>query len=482
MNILDRVIAWVSPTAGERRARARYALRHYEGATSGRRLSGRNKATGDANAALQAYAGPLRYAARDLVRNNAWASRGLTGIVTNTVGSGIMAAPRTPNKARTKRVRDAFNAWALQRIDLQNRLDFYGVQQLVLRTVAESGEAFVVKSASAQVTGAPLAVKVLEPEWLDTSRIGDGLVDGIEYAADGRPLVYWFFDSAPISQLMPAAMTAKSSPVPASDVIHVYRVDRPGQRRGVTWFAPVIVDMHDLDGFEDAVLLRAKMAACHVGTLVQPDGFSGSAAGIQASIGERLEPGAIDIAPPGYDMRYNSPPDSGDYVPFTKQRLRRLAAGLGLSYEALTGDLSETNFASGRMGWLEMHRSIEAVRWHMLIPQLCDGIAKWWAELSGLAGVDATGVTWNWTPPRREIVDPSREIPAMVDAVRGGIKSLQEVHREIGHVSEDVLAEISETAAELDRLQIKITSDARNPLTGSAIQQTAPQQAQQVSA
>jgi capsid protein len=142
--------------------------------------------------------------------------------------------------------------------------------------------------------------------------------------------------------------------------------------------------------------------------------------------------------------------------------LRRIAAGLGLSYEALTGDLSETNFSSGRMGWLEMQRTIEHSRWHVHIPQFCDGIAAWWAERAVQAGIDARETTWRWTPPRREVVDPSREYPAMRDAMRAGIFALPEVHRSLGYETADVLAEIDATNKELDRLGIKIDSDARN--------------------
>ena len=72
------------------------------------------------------------------------------------------------------------------------------------------------------------------------------------------------------------------------------------------------------------------------------------------------------------------------------------------------------------MGWLEMQRAIEHSRWHVHIPQFCDGIAAWWAERAVQAGIDARETTWRWTPPRREVVDPSREYPAMRDAMRAG--------------------------------------------------------------
>jgi len=450
MNALDRLIAWVSPRSGAERARNRLAIKSYEAATTGRRLSGRGRESGSANDVIGNSAPAIAYAARNLVRNNAWAARGLSAVVTNTIGSGIVASVVNPNKARATRVKREFDRWAASRIDDINRLDFYGAQALVHRTMVESGECFVRRVTRADLV-VPLGIVVLEPDWLDTTK---GTL-GIEYSTEGKPTGYWMYASAPSS--VSDYGLRNSILIPASDVIHVYRVDRPGQRRGVSWFAPITIDLHDFDGYEDAVLLRAKMAACKVDYVIAPESITQS-----WSVTDRQEPGATEIVPYGTEVKSTPAPDSGDYVPFAKQRLRRIAAGLGLSYEALTGDLSETNFSSGRMGWLEMQRTIEHSRWHVHIPQFCDGIAAWWAERAVQAGIDARETTWRWTPPRREVVDPSREYPAMRDAMRAGIFALPEVHRSLGYETADVLAEIDATNKELDRLGIKIDSDARN--------------------
>lgn len=41
----------------------------------------------------------------------------------------------------------------------------------------------------------------------------------------------------------------------------------------------------------------------------------------------------------------------------------------------LSGDLSQINYLSGRMGWIEFQRSIDAWRWRMFIPQFCARVA-----------------------------------------------------------------------------------------------------------
>lgn len=450
MNALDRLIAWVSPQAAASRARSRVVLRNYDAATTGRRLAAVRKTSGTANDVIGGSYASIAYAARDLVRNNAWAMRGVSAVVTNTVGSGIAGVPVSRSKERAKRIKAEWEKWASSTIDPVNRLDFYGVQAMVLRTVVESG-ACLIRRVTRDDLAAPVGVIVLEPDWLDATK-GD---EGIQYDAASVPSGYHIFDSHPNE--LSRTVLRKSSLVPADQVIHVYRADRPGQRRGVSWMAPIIVDLHDFDGYEDAVLLRARMAACKVDYVIAPESIAQN-----WEVSDRQEPGGVEIVPFGTEVRSTAAPDSGDYVPFAKQRLRRIAAGFGLSYEALTGDLSETNFSSGRMGWLEMQRTIDHHRWHMLIPQACEGMAAWWMAAAERVGVDTRDVQWRWTPPRREVVDPSREYPALRDAMRASLLSLPEVHRSFGYDTGEVLEEIAATNAELDRLGIKSDSDARN--------------------
>ena len=63
-----------------------------------------------------------------------------------------------------------------------------------------------------------------------------------------------------------------SKPIPAESVLHVYKKDRPGQVRGVTWLAPVILKLRDLDEYEDAELVRKKIEACFAAFVISPDG------------------------------------------------------------------------------------------------------------------------------------------------------------------------------------------------------------------
>ncbi len=51
----------------------------------------------------------------------------------------------------------------------------------------------------------------------------------------------------------------------ADEVLHLYIQERPGQTRGVTWFASALQRLHMLDGYENAELVRARASSALMG-------------------------------------------------------------------------------------------------------------------------------------------------------------------------------------------------------------------------
>jgi lambda family phage portal protein len=154
-------------------------------------------------------------------------------------------------------------------VRLRRALNFYGLQRLAMETIAEAGEVLIVKQPASTSDGLaiPMRLQVLEPDYLDTNRnglaaiSGGPIIDGVEFDKQGRRVAYWLFTSHPGGQRL---MTTRfeSVRVPAERVLHIYRVDRPGQVRGVPWLASAITRLKDLDDFEDAELMQQKVAAC----------------------------------------------------------------------------------------------------------------------------------------------------------------------------------------------------------------------------
>jgi lambda family phage portal protein len=469
MNPLDQLIASVNPQAAVRRQRARLqldALRRYDGASRGRRTDGWRTQGTSADAALSLDAKLLRDRSRDLVRNNAYAAKAVAVIVSNTIGTGIIGQARAVrSRRRSQQLTDLLVNWANdpQQCDWHGRMDFAGLQALAMRTIVESGEVLIRKRTATNGQRVPLQLQFMEPDMLDDSHDGAGedgsfTREGIKHDANGRRLGYWLYDEHPGENHV-AVRSFGSTFVPADQIIHVFRQDRPHQTRGVPWASPVIIRLRDFDDYSDAQLLKQKISACFAGFLVDTEAPD---AGMGTELIDKLEPGALEILPPGKDIRFASPPSVGEFDKITRLYLLQIAAGFGVTYEALTGDLHNTSFSSGRMGWLEFHRNIESWRWQMLVPQMLNPIWNWFVQAGSVNGVRLDGTMAHWTPPRRELIDPSKEVEAQKKAVRAGFMSLSEAIREFGYDPEEVFAEMADDNKAMDRLGLILDTDPRN--------------------
>jgi ankyrin repeat protein len=80
----------------------------------------------------------LRNRARDLVRNNPYASKALSELVGNQIGTGIMPRANTGDEKLNSLIDEKFAAWA-QNCDADGQLDFFGIQWQVARAVLQAG-------------------------------------------------------------------------------------------------------------------------------------------------------------------------------------------------------------------------------------------------------------------------------------------------------------------------------------------------------
>ena len=197
MNWLDRAIGAVAPGAGLRRARQRQMMavlaRAYEGAKLGRRTEGWVAAGTGANAEIAPAIARLRDRSRDLVRNNPYAAKAVSALVSNMVGTGLLPRARaaTPElAAQADRLWSEFAAAA----DADGLTDFSGLQALIVRSLVESGEVLVRLRERRVEDGlpVPLQLQVLEADHLDsakTEELRDGgfVLQGIEFDAPRPP-------------------------------------------------------------------------------------------------------------------------------------------------------------------------------------------------------------------------------------------------------------------------------------------------------
>jgi lambda family phage portal protein len=285
---------------------------------------------------------------------------------------------------------------------------------------------------------------------------GDNVViQGVEYDRDGRRVAYWLFPVHPgeIGQLGVISKTNRfqSQRVDAAFVDHIYRIDRPGQVRGVPWLAPILVTLRDISDYEEAELVRKKIAAC-LSFFVKST--NGSTAGIAQVVRERAEdgkpqrvesakPGRIHYLEPGQEVDSVDPAPSLGYADHLRTLLRKTAAGVGMMYTNLTGDLSSVNYSSLREDKLDFHDLLNGWQGNMLVPQHCRPAWRRVMQIGSLSGLKVDpSMRAIHTVPKRPWVDPKKDVEAKLLELVAGLETWPDFVAGNGDDPEDQIAEI----------------------------------------
>lgn len=442
----------------------------YEAASQGRLADGWLAASSSADTEIWAAGRTLRDRSRELVRNNPHAAKAVAALVANIVGEGIMPRPKTGDPEKDRKIRAVFDNWASRgRCDADGALDFYGMQTLAVREVIEGGEVLARRRLRRASDGydVPVQVQILEGDFLNQyingNRENNFAIQGIEFNTAGpligKPAAYWLYPEHPGSMFLTQRQAMVASPVPASEVLHVFEKQRT-QVRGVPWGTPAMSTLRHLADYEEAELVRKKIEASMVGIVTGDDeaemGINQDPTrtvddyvehpGVYDAYGnpvERFEPGMFAYARGGKQITFNSPASIGGYNEYKVSQLRTIAAGYRVTYEMLSGDFSQVNFSSARMAILEFRKFVDQIRWQMLIPMFLQPIWEWFCEAAYLAGkIDNPIVPVEWSPPPWQYVNPVDDVAANLTAIRSGLRSWEDIISESGRDPAVVRAEI----------------------------------------
>lgn len=427
------------------------AVRRFDGAAGGRRGWGMGT-FGRINPEVAAAGASMRSRAAYLATNNPWISQAVANWTGALVGPGITPSAMHSDPETRRALNTYFQEWAA-RADAEGRTDFWGLQAIAADSMVKAGESVALL---AETPDGP-RLRILPPELLDESKtvdIADGraIFSGVELDAEGGRTAYWLLPERPGN---PFGTSAPSVRVTAETVLHVFKPLAPGQLRGVSWLAPVILPASEFDQLCDALLLGAKVAAMHAAFLVDLNGtagdpYDGTEAGGIMETG--LEPGTMKRLPSGLDVKFNTPGQIAQIDAFLKLNLRQLAAGLGLPEHMLSGDLTGANYSSLRAGLLPFRQRVEQIQYGVLVPQL---LAPVWRAvirhgvLSGdIAAPDFEAnpnsyLTAEWLPPRPMQVDPMKDVQSTVAEIEAGLTSRRKAVAERGWVLDDLNAEIA---------------------------------------
>lgn len=448
----------------------------------------------------------LRNRVRYQVYNDPMASRVVDFIVASVGAMRPMLPPGLNDPAFLA----AMNDWFHQ-CDADGILNFFSKQRVIMREVVTAGECFVRMRPRDPDRDTDLTVPLqLQEQPSEMVPVHDHTletVSGIQTNGIGRRTAYRFYNKHPgelLTTINAGALT--TSFIPASDVCHVYLKNQPGQMRGEPWLVRGLIALHDLDAYQDAELVRKKMAAMPVFFIETPtdinkqpgpasvsDGTDGHEAGTPLDIDghpwvaedpiavmPQLAPGAVIPVAPGWKVNPSIPADVGpQYDMFVRRQLQRICAGVNVPYELVTGDTPPG--ANERMMRIRVQAYYQLVReWReMLVRQFCvpawnrfiDAlVATGWQPSAGTID-DYRRVEWVGDPVPQ--THPVQDVEADVLAIRANIKTWSQVVRERGGDPDRMLMQRAEELRKFDALGIVSDSDPRYT-SGSGATQAKP--------
>lgn len=465
-NPIDRMVGFFSPRRGLIRFHQRQMLhRAYEGADSKGDGWKPRRSGASANTDHAMDGRELRNRSRALVQNVPYIAQGLRALVAQTVGGGIEPTWTGPTGDVLNR---AWQKWVAQ-ADAGGRQNYYGLQGSAYRAMEQDGEVLLRLRWRRPTDGlvVPLQLQLLEIDWLDStrsgtpSRSGNSIMNGIEYDALGRRVGYWLYQHHPgdyTSVLRRPLRPQESHFVPASDVIHLSTIERPGQARGFPRVAPVIARVRDFQVYEDAEQARknleARLAVLASGDLSQwmVGPREGDPPESAREMGE-LAGGQLIQLPPGMETTVVEPKAAPGYVDYAKWQLHMIAAGFGIPYEAMTGDMKGVNFSSARVRLIDFRREVEMMQWQHLIPNFCTPVCRAFEEAAVLAGV-VRRATYeiDHATPKWDYVNPQQDVRADVEEISNGLSSISEKLRRRGYKPQVVFQELADDFEQLKKL------------------------------
>ena len=315
-------------------------------------------------------------------------------------------------------------------------------------------------------------------DYNDDLKKGHKIRAGIEFNGIGQRVAYWMHRAHPSDYT--TLDTADLRRVPAEQVMHLYEPLRPGQLRGQPLLTQVLLRMFHLDKFDDATLLRQEIANLFTGFITKPspeqekvDPLTGRPIvyDLQGVPMVAMEPGTMQELSPGEEITFNTPPGAAsNYPDFIRQQLMAVAAGIGLPYEILSGDMKGVSDRALRVVLNEFRRRIQQIQHNQLVFQLCRPVWNRWLEMAVLSGaISASDFHRNrnqysrvkWIPQGWAYIYPVQDVQSQNLAVRSGFKSRSEVVSEQGYDSEQIDDEIASDNRRADELAVQYDGDGR---------------------
>lgn len=462
-NLVDRVVAYLSPQKAVDRLRARTTLAlagGYVGASRSRRQTSQwNVSSGSADADILPDLPVLRDRSRDLSRNAPLAGGAINTVVTKVVGTGLSLVSSIDRDALgmdedeaqdwQEKTEREFRLWAeSQQCDASEAQNFYELQELMFRSVLESGDCFAMMPMIPGSSPYEIRVQFIEADRVtNPNSKADSLetAGGITRNQYGAPRTYHIMRQHP-GDLARGAREWDSIPAYAGEtgrknILHLMRKTRIGQIRGVPYLAPVIEPIKQLDRYTEAEIMAAVISGMFTvfvkseqgGAInpIMPSETGASASDKDLKLASGLIVGlnpmeSIEVANPG---RPNTAFD-----PFVQAILRQIGVALELPFEILIKHFT-SSYTAARAAMLDAWTFFRGRR-EWLAEAFCQQVYEaWMFEAVAKRRISAPGffddyairkayLGSQWIGDPQGFLDPLKEVDAQQKRLDIGVTTL----------------------------------------------------------
>ena len=264
------------------------------------------------------------------------------------------------NKRLNDRTEDHFGQWS-EKVTLDGIHSLSSLGSQVVPQSRVEGEQLIRYWTGPEIDNDwGIALEPIDPDQLDhtyneeATNGRNAVRMGIEVDSRNRPVAYHVFDS-PYSSIR----QRKRDRIDAREILHLFDPERVNQGRGVTDFHACLLSLHFAASYAEYELIAARSGAAKpiiwkriASDVIGTSNIDPKDAGAeQRRPIEELEPGMFGFAPEGYEpanVMVDHP--STAFVAFMIDQKQDASTSLGVSFAALTGNLSQTSFSSARTG------------------------------------------------------------------------------------------------------------------------------------
>lgn len=370
-----------------------------------------------------------------------------------------------PDLAANSELERAWAHWGkMGNTTICGRLSWHGVECVMATGLAREGGSFLRlhtgrKRGPYGFQVEPVPFDLLDIDLTMPLENGSYIESGMEFDQDGKTLAFHMWNVSGSDGHRP--QSRRRLRIPASQMIYVLLPEEAAQILGVPRSATALRLMNMSETYQESAMAAANYGAAQMVFFKQSDtsGQLTGGDGKDATVPiDEMESGTMATLPPGMEPVFNSPhyPEAA-IGPFMRHMGTSVAAGYGVAYETITGDMEKASFVTLKAG-----KDEERDEWRMVQRAIHEGlhdqVFKKFLEAALLSGrvrlpfskIDKFEAA-TWRPRGWKSVNPKDDATANEKDLALGLKSRTEIAAERGRDFADICAE-REAEEELMRL------------------------------